>query len=62
MSANGTAITDTTPDSLRVLIRRGVSISEMGVPMVPAPAPALEKPRFPVSRSDNQMKYRTYAG
>ena len=54
--ANGTAITATTPERRRVFIRRGTSICEMGVPTVPAPAPALEKPRSPVRRSPSQMK------
>ena len=58
----GTAITATTPARRSVFIRRGKSISEMGVPTVPAPAPALEKPRSPVRRSRSQMKYRTQAG
>ena len=62
VTANGTATTATAVARRSVLTRRGISISEIGVPMVPAPAPAFEKPRSPVSRSLSQMKYRTCAG
>ena len=56
VSANGTATTATTPEMCMVFTSRGASMSEMEAPIVPAPAPALEKPRFPVRRSPSQMK------
>ena len=52
----GIAMTATTLARRRVLRRRGTSISEIGVPMVPKPEPALEIPRSPVRKSPSQMK------
>ena len=52
----GTATAATTPASRMVFHMRGASISEMGVPMVPKPLPALETPRSPVIRFPSQKK------
>ena len=52
----GMAMIETTPARRRVLTSLGPIISEMGVPMVPAPEPAFDMPRSPVAMSPSQRK------